>query len=334
MKISASIYSDTTRPLEEVIRDLDAHQVDMFHVDCNDDPAVFEDIAKIRSLSSTPIDLHLITSRPEDYYALLLANPVEYLTFQFEQLEAPLHLPENILGKKGIAVTTSTPVDIFEGFIHFDFILIMATVPGQSGGKFDRHNFQKIRTYRKLFPSKSIHVDGGVNGEVSFILRNMGVSSCVSGSYLFNAPSVGHALMNLTKRDIESSFQIKDFMIPLEECPVCISDQHSPREIVQVVDEGRLGFAIVLNSLGKLEGIVSSADIRKALLSKWDDIQLMTVHELINHTPLTIYETSTVVDLLRMIKKCSFPIMYLPIINSGGDAVGIITFTHLIKGEI
>ena len=43
MKISASIYSDKKRPLAEVIEDLVEHQVDMFHVDCNDDPAVFED---------------------------------------------------------------------------------------------------------------------------------------------------------------------------------------------------------------------------------------------------------------------------------------------------
>ena len=45
MKISASIYS-TTRDLEQVVRELDAHRIDLFHVDCNDDPKVFDDIAK------------------------------------------------------------------------------------------------------------------------------------------------------------------------------------------------------------------------------------------------------------------------------------------------
>ena len=57
MKISASIYSDKKRPLAEVIEDLVEHQVDMFHVDCNDDQAVFEDIKYIKSVSNTPVDL-------------------------------------------------------------------------------------------------------------------------------------------------------------------------------------------------------------------------------------------------------------------------------------
>jgi len=37
MKISGSIYSDNKRPLKETIADLEAHQVDLLHIDCNDD---------------------------------------------------------------------------------------------------------------------------------------------------------------------------------------------------------------------------------------------------------------------------------------------------------
>ena len=33
-------------------------------------------------------------------------------------------------------------------------------------------NFE-FRTQTLFYPSKSVHVDGGVNGEVSFILRNI-----------------------------------------------------------------------------------------------------------------------------------------------------------------
>ena len=68
MKISASIYSDKKRPLNEVIRDLVDHQVDLLHVDCNDDLNVFDDIAAIRNWCSLPIDLHIITHEPEKYF--------------------------------------------------------------------------------------------------------------------------------------------------------------------------------------------------------------------------------------------------------------------------
>ena len=64
MKISASIYS-TSRDLEQVVRELDNHRIDFFHVDCNDDPKVFDDIINIRKWSKTPIDLHIISKTPE-----------------------------------------------------------------------------------------------------------------------------------------------------------------------------------------------------------------------------------------------------------------------------
>ena len=333
MKISASIYSDGTRSLEDIIGDLDAHQIDMLHIDCNDDPAVFEDIKKIRTLSKVPIDLHLITPGPERFYDLLKANPVEYLTFQFEELSEPLSIPEEINGKKGIAITTDTPVDIFSGFANFDFILIMATTPGKSGGEFNKANFNKIRHFRKSFPGKNIHVYGGVNAEVSFILRNLGVSSCVSGSYLFNEASIGNAILNLTKREADSNYRVDDFMTPLAECPVASIENHSSKEIIEIVDKGNIGFCLVTDLSGKLRGIVSSADIRKATLKNWDKIPRMDKTELINSNPVIIDQNATVQDLLKKIKSSKFPIMYLPVVNSNIEAVGIVNFTHLIKGE-
>ncbi len=334
MKISASIYSDKKRPLKEVIEDLVQHQVDLLHVDCNDDLTVFDDIQQIRKWCDLPIDLHIITEDPEKYFDLLKSNPVEYITFQFEQLSKKLEIPSDISGKKGLAVITPTSVDVFDAYADFDFILIMATIPGQSGGVFDAINFSKIRQFRKKYPNKSIHVDGGVNGEVSFILRNMGVSSSVSGSYLFNAPSIGHALMNLTKREIESQFKVADFMMPLDECPVVQVENISLQLILETIEKGNLGFCLITNQSDDLKGIVSSADIRKAMLRNLSDLTKIEAIDLMNEQPIAIQETATVVELLQKIKKCMFPIMYLPVLKNNGKAAGIVNFAYLIKGEL
>lgn len=334
MKISASIYSDKKRPLKEVIEDLVQHQVELLHVDCNDEVAVFEDIQQIRQWCDLPIDLHIITEEPEKYFELLRVNPVEYITFQFEQLSTKLEIPKDISGKKGLAVITPTSINVFDAYADFDFILIMATIPGQSGGVFDAINFSKIRQFRKKYPNKSIHVDGGVNGEVSFILRNMGVSSSVSGSYLFNAPSIGHALMNLTKREIESQYQVADFMMPLEECPVVQTENISLQLILETIEKGNLGFCLITNQSGDLKGIVSSADIRKAMLRHLSDLTKIEATDLLNEQPIAIQETATVVELLQKIKKCMFPIMYLPVLKNNGKAAGIVNFAYLIKGEL
>lgn len=334
MKISASIYSDNKRNLKEVITDLVDHQVDLLHVDCNDDLNVFNDIASIRAWCDLPIDLHIITDSPEKYYHLLRTHPVEYVTFQYEDLSRPLVIPEDILGKKGIAITTPTPISIFEDYKGFDFILIMATIPGKSGGVFDKLNFSKIRQFRKKYPDKSIHVDGGVNGEVSFILRNMGVSSSVSGSYLFNAPSIGHALMNLTKRNIESNFHIEDFMSPLEECPIVYENELSLENVLQTIEKGNIGFCLVLKTDLTFFGLISSADIRKSLLRHLDDLNKIDVTEMLNTKPVAVKVTDTVFDMLKTIKLCKFRVMYLPVLKKDGKTAGIVNFANLIKGEI
>jgi pentose-5-phosphate-3-epimerase len=334
MKISASIYSDKKRPLKEVILDLVAHQVDLLHVDCNDDLSVFEDIATIRTLCEVPIDLHIITSHPSKYMDLLVKHPVEYVTFQYEDLQEEIVFPKEIASKKGLAIVTPTEVNVFEKYASFDFILIMATIPGQSGGVFDTYNFSKIRTFKKLFPSKSIHVDGGVNGEVSFILRNMGVSSSVSGSYLFNEPSIGQALMNLTKRNLESHFQVKDFMVPISESPIVYENDLSFQSILETIEKGQLGFCLVLGKDEKFVGLVSNADVRKSLLRSLDNLNAIDVTAMINTTALGIVQEATVDEMLQLIKKQFFPVTYLPVWDKHKIAVGIVTFVNLIRGEI
>jgi len=334
MRISASIYSDKKRDLQATIADLEAHKVDLLHVDCNDDIRVFDDIRKIRTWCSIPIDLHIITDTPENYYDLLLENPVEYVTFQLEDLKSPLQLPTAITGKKGLAITTPTSIDVFDDYASFDFILMMATVPGQSGGVFDASNFKKIRDFQRKYPQKSVHVDGGVNGEVSFILRNMGVHSSVSGSYLFNAPSIGHALMDLTKREMHSQFQVKDFMIPLNEAPSIAQERASFAAVLSSIETGKLGFTLVLGAGNNLKGLISNADVRKALLLHGTETFELTADKYMNTNPVVLNHAATVNDLLRLIKSCSFPILYLPVVNDAGEAQGIVTFVNLIKGEI
>ena len=334
MKISASIYSDKKRPLKDVVLDLVAHQVDLLHVDCNDDVSVFEDIKKIRTWCDLPIDLHIITPYPSKYQDLIRDNPVEYVTFQYEDLKEKIEFPSNFTGKKGLAVITPTDIAVFQEYEDFDFILVMATIPGQSGGVFDTFNFSKIRNFKKMYPTKSIHVDGGVNGEVSFILRNMGVSSSVSGSYLFNGPSIGHALMNLTKRNVESQFVLRDFMIPLAETPVIQESNLTFKIILETIEKGKLGFAIVVRENNEFVGLVSNADVRKSLLNSIDDLTNLNVTSMINRDSVGIQDTATVNEMLQLIKKYAFPITYLPVLDEAKKAVGIVTFVNLIRGEI
>ena len=86
MKISASIYSNPDKTIEDLILELDSCHVDYFHVDCNDDLSVFDDIKRIRKISKTPIDLHIITDDPNKYFELIRIHKIEVVCFQIENV--------------------------------------------------------------------------------------------------------------------------------------------------------------------------------------------------------------------------------------------------------
>ena len=335
MKISASVYSSKSQSLPEIIKDLDVHGADLFHIDCNDDLSVFDDIAEIKQLSKTPVDLHIISSEPEKFFTKIEELNVNYVTFQFENLKGELIIPDSISAKLGLAITSATDISVFENYAErFDFILFMTTTPGQSGGVFDKSNFKKIRQFRQQFPDKNIHVDGGVNGEVSFILRNMGVYASVSGSYLMTSESMGAAMLNLKTHEVDSHFQVKDFMRETDELPLLKLKDRSVTAILQSIEDYDVGFTILIDENGKLDGIVTNADVRKGLLKHTDNLNNVSVEDITNTHPVTANENFSVMELLRFIKQQSFAISYLPVVDDTNKVTGAVTFFNLIKGEL
>lgn len=333
MKISASVYSSDAQ-LEKVVHDLDALGIDYLHIDCNDDPGVFADIERIRNWSKTPVDLHIISGDPSQYFESIRKHPPELLTIQYENLLGPLSIPEDFRFRLGLAITSETEVEVFRPFAdRFDFILLMATNPGRSGGTFNKEIFRKVRQARRDFPGKRIHVDGGVNAEVSFILRNMGVYAAVSGSFLLNSGNPALALLNLKLNNHESHFQVGDFMLPLEETPKLRPGQRSFGQILKSIEDAKMGFTLFVGDDGKLEGMVTNADVRRGLLRNIGKLDSIGAEDLVNTNPFSIREDATVVEMIRSIKAKGFPVNYLPVIDANGILKGSLTFNDLIKGE-
>jgi len=334
MRISASIYANGDKDILETVQELEAHHADMLHIDCKDDASVFDDVTRVRTATSLPLDLHLITSKPMEYSAALEANPVEYLTVQFENLNGSRELPAKGFNHLGLALTSETPLDAFEEFAdNCDFVLLMATTPGESGGTFKKENFKRIREFKQKFPNKRVHVDGGVNAEVSFILRNLGVHCAVSGSYLFNQQSVGNAMLNLKNAQADSHYRVADFMLGMEETPTVLESEMNLQSVLESIDEARLTFTAVIDANQNLKGVISNADVRKGLLRSIGDLNALNPQTLVNSNPILAKEEMTVTELLRFIRHQSIPINFLPVVNSEGKLTGSLTFNDLIKGE-
>ena len=333
MKISASIYSNKGKSVEETALLLDDHAVDMIHVDCKDDISVMDDLAIMAKHSDLPLDLHIITEFPDKYVPFIERESVAYAAFQYEPIaNSQWRFPHEVDVKWGLSIVTSTPIEVLDAYAsQIDFVLVMATIPGESGGKFAVENFQRIRRIKEKHPHLAIHVDGGVNAEVSFLLRSMGVEVSISGSFLFNSKSVAHALLELKLNETHSHFHVKDFMIPREQVAILDYEDLQLETVLSAIDKGKKGM-VVVEKEGILEGVITNADIRRGLMRHLPSVEWK--EDYLNRFPRIINDDATVYELLVFLKQQSLPLVYIPAINKEKQITGLVSLENLLKGEI
>ena len=335
MKISASIYSNKKRSLKDLIKELDSVKIDMFHIDFNDKKIEIEkvenDIIEIRKISKTPIDLHIISEKPSKYNSFIIRNKIEYVTYQEENIKETLSLCDSPYTTFGLAVTSDTSIEKFEDYkSHCEFILLMTTTPGESGGTFNKINFKKIRDFKKKYPSKKVHIDGGVNDEIALILRIHGVKSVVSGSYLVNG-DIAKSLLELKSSVSDSDMPVSEFMLIKEELPI-IKENEKIEKALEKIEAYDLGFVYVENENNNFTGVVSMADIRKSLIKSLNDFKNLRVKDIKNSEPIIINKDDSINKMLKIIQSHDFLISFVPVI-SNKELVGSVTFFNLIRSE-
>lgn len=335
MKISASIYSAKTRELVPLLKDLEDLNIDFLHIDCfdKDFDIVKADMSVINNNSKTIKDFHAITTDAQRYFDLAEEFKIDKLTIQLENLEKPLPDTLNKSFQLGLSIVSDTELEKLDEYKDkIDFILLMTTEPGVSGSKFQRKNFNRIRKCRKLYPNLKIHVDGGINAEISFILRMLGVYSAVSGSFLVNHENLAEALIDLRYAYTGSDVMVKEFQISPTELPILNIKNCTFNSIIKTLDEYKLGF-VLFEKNNQFYGVCSNADLRKGLIKHLDNLNEIKVDELVNKKPFTINENINTLDMVCAIKSKSFPILFLPVLNNENQIAGALTFNQLIKGE-
>ena len=336
MKISASIYSNKDIPLRELVNELDSVKIDMLHIDFNDEKTeiykIENDIKEIRKISLTPIDLHIISKTPSKYNDFIKKNKIEFVTYQLENINEEFTIREINQTSFGLAITSNTDFKLFKNYEKFcDFILLMTTTPGESGGSFNHINFKKIRDFKSLFPNKKVYVDGGVNDEIAFILRILGVSSVVSGSFLVKN-NIPKSLLKLRSSIINSKLKVKEFMISKDESPI-VTVSSSIIETLVEIEEYNFGFTLVESENKKFIGIVSMADIRKYIINNQDINLKENIKNVINKNPIVIYDDDDINKMLETTQNREFLISFIPVLNKKNKIVGCVTFFNLINSE-
>ncbi|WP_270961954.1 ribulose-phosphate 3-epimerase [Campylobacter upsaliensis] len=211
MYVAPSLLSANFLKLEEEIKAISEAGADLLHIDVMDGhfvpnltfgPCVLE---KISSISSVPLDVHLMVKDVSKFVELFLPLKPKFLSFHIEAEAHPIKLCE-YLRTQGIhpAITLNphTPISSLEHLIEFvDMVLLMSVNPGFGGQKFLPLVYDKIRELRALIEKKQakvfIEVDGGVNGLNAADLEEAGADILVAGNYIFSSNDYKNAIKSL-----------------------------------------------------------------------------------------------------------------------------------------
>lgn len=136
-----------------------------------------------------PQEIHLMVQHPETYIAKWKKAGARRIVFHYEATKKPLSVIQAI--KKHeleayIAINPGTPLKKIQLLLEeVDGILVMGVQPGWAGQSFKKIAIQKVRSIRKIAPSKPITVDGGVTFKNAEILLKSGATGLVSTTAVY-----------------------------------------------------------------------------------------------------------------------------------------------------
>jgi len=211
MYVAPSLLAANFLRLEEEVKALEEAGADLLHIDVMDGhfvpnlsfgPCVIE---KISSISSIPLDVHLMVKDVSKFVELFLPLKPKFISFHIEEEKHPIRLCEYLKNQgihPAITLNPHTPIETIFHLIDFvDMVLLMSVNPGFGGQKFLPLVYNKIRALRELIDKKNakifIEVDGGVNGLNASNLEEAGADILVAGSYIFSSNDYKSAIKSL-----------------------------------------------------------------------------------------------------------------------------------------
>jgi ribulose-phosphate 3-epimerase len=201
IRIAPSILSADFLSLADEIKAAEKAGADMLHIDIMDGhfvpnitigPFIVE---AIRSITSLPLDVHLMIEQPDTYLTDFVSAGADYLTVHYE---ACIHLHRTVQRikesgvKAGVSLNPATPVWNLEHILpDLDLVLLMSVNPGFGGQEFIPQVMTKITTLKNLLRDKglppAVEVDGGVKLDNTPAIVTAGADILVMGSAFFGS---------------------------------------------------------------------------------------------------------------------------------------------------
>jgi arabinose-5-phosphate isomerase len=130
------------------------------------------------------------------------------------------------------------------------------------------------------------------------------------------------------------TLRVCDLMRGGEECPA-VGAGASLLEVVQAISRGGLGAVNVLDEAGRLEGVITDGDVRRAL----EKVQLtelggLPAEALMTRAPVVAAPDMLAHAALQLMENRPSQISVLPVVNADGRAVGLLRLHDIVRSGL
>ena len=123
---------------------------------------------------------------------------------------------------------------------------------------------------------------------------------------------------------------VRDVMRGAAEIPAVAESTLLP-DTLRAMSQGGLGMAVVSSAEGRLLGIFTDGDLRRAM-EKQGDLRIMTVGQVMTHNPRTIGAERLAVEAVEMMEQ--HKISQLLVIDDGGKLIGALNMHDLFRAKV